>query len=51
MCLNLGLFSTLRKNTLTKEGMLPIYAYWCLFHRMPDPDFTVNDVKMCVGKF
>lgn len=22
-----------------------------LFYRMPDPDFSVNDVKMFVGKF
>lgn len=22
----------------------------CLSHRMPDPDFSVNDVRLCVGK-
>lgn len=50
ICLNWGVLSILRKSTGDRSYASHLYLL-VFFYRMPDPDFTVNDVKMCVGKY
>uniref|UniRef100_A0A8D2NM09 [histone H3]-dimethyl-L-lysine(36) demethylase n=1 Tax=Zosterops lateralis melanops TaxID=1220523 RepID=A0A8D2NM09_ZOSLA len=39
----------LESPTGVQPEALDVFLARCLSHRMPDPDFSVNDVRLCVG--